>query len=84
MALDVEYDHELDVLMVLTNNGEFVLFRPKDPSKSLYVKVKDFLPYKLQTTQFTSFFYQKGENEKKEHQKSRIFFYNQTGFIIEF
>lgn len=45
--------------MALTNNGEFALFRPKDPAKSIYVKLKDFLPYKLQSTQFTSFSYQK-------------------------
>jgi hypothetical protein len=60
MAIDVEYDNELDILMILTNNGEFVLFRPNDPSKSIYVKVKEFLPYKLQSTQFTTFSYQKG------------------------
>ena len=59
MTIDIEYDEELDVLMILTNNGEFVLFRTQDPSKSIYVKVKDFLPYKLQTTLFTSFTYQK-------------------------
>jgi hypothetical protein len=59
MTVDIEYDQELDLLMALTNNGEFALFRPKDPAKSIYVKLKDLLPYKLQSTQFTSFSYQK-------------------------
>jgi hypothetical protein len=45
--------------MVLTNNGEFVLFNISDPARSIYVKIKDFLPYKLQSTLFTSFTYQK-------------------------
>ena len=35
MTIDIEYDEELDVLMILTNNGEFVLFRTQDPSKSI-------------------------------------------------
>jgi len=45
--------------MILTNNGEFVLFNISDSTKSTYVKIKDFLPYKLQSTLFASFTYQK-------------------------
>ena len=70
--------------MALTNNGEFVLFNTNEPEKSIYVKIKDFLPYKLQSTTFTSFRYQKAENQRKPNVSSRIFFYNQTGLIIEF
>lgn len=68
--------------MVLTNNGEFALFNTKDSSKSTYLKIKDFLPYKLQSTVFTSFTYQKAE--KRMNYPARIFFYNQSGFLIEF
>jgi len=68
--------------MVLTNNGEFAMFNTNDTSKSAYVKIKDFLPYKLQSTLFTSFTYQKAET--RLNYPARIFFYNQSGFLIEF
>lgn len=57
MVIDIEYEEDLKVLMVLTNNGEFAIFSVEDPTKALFIKIKDFLPYQLQSYTFTSFSY---------------------------
>lgn len=57
MVIDIEYEEDLKVLMVLTNNGEFAIFSVEDPTKALFIKIKDFLPYQLQSNTFTSFSY---------------------------
>lgn len=84
MVIDFEYEEDLKILMVLINNGKFAIFSIDDPSKALFLKVEEFLPYQLKSNMFTSFSYQKGSSHDKKHYSSRVFFYNLTGLLIEY
>jgi hypothetical protein len=60
IVIDAEYEEELQIIMVLTNNGEFGIINLNEKDKSIYIRLKDVLPYKLESLSFSSFVYQKG------------------------